>query len=97
VFHKLYIAGLCAGCSALLLSACASEPTRLANDESCYSLALDLNRLDRAGVQKLVARQNSGETLSPEDKAKAANYNRLFQRYLGARCHQTTSLLPTGQ
>lgn len=91
------IARLCAGCAALLFAGCSvAPPTPLGEDETCYSLTLTLNRLDREGVQKIVARQNSGESLTAEEKAKADGYNQLLQKYLGARCHMTKTA-PPGQ
>lgn len=95
--HKSNTVALCAGWVALLLSGCAvTPPTPLGAGETCYSLTLSLKRLDRKGVQKIAARQNWGETLTAEEKVKADRYNRLLQKYLGARC-QITKTAPLGQ
>jgi hypothetical protein len=91
------IARLCAGCAALHFAGCSvPPPTPLGEGETCYSLILTLNRLDREGVQKIVARQNSGESLTAEEKAKADGYKKLLQRYLRSRCY-VTKTAPPGQ
>jgi hypothetical protein len=62
-------------------------PTTLSAGETCPSIRSNLSRLDREGVPGLVERQNSGKKLSEAQKAKADLYNRLLDKYLGARCH----------
>ena len=87
--------GAFAGSLAVLIAGCAGNtggpndpgPTALSGGETCQSIRTDLNRLDREGVQSLVERQNSGQTLSAPQKAKADLYNQLLDKYLGARCH----------
>jgi hypothetical protein len=90
------IGRLCAGCGALFLVGCAvAPPTPLGEGETCFSLTLALNRLDQEGVQKIAARQNFGESLTAEEKAKADGYNQLLQKYLAARC-QIAKTSPAG-
>jgi hypothetical protein len=80
----------------LLIAGCASDnaggagdpgPTQLSAGETCQSIRSNLNSLDSKGVPALVERQNSGKKLSPAQKAQADLYNRLLDKYLGARCH----------
>jgi hypothetical protein len=95
-FRVNSVARLFAVGTASLLAGCAvTPPTPLGEGETCYSLALNLNRLDREGVQKLVARQNSGETLTAKEKVRADRYNQILQKYLGSGCHITKSA-PSG-
>jgi hypothetical protein len=85
--------GLAAAVLALALAGCAgnanSDPgaTALSAGETCPSIRSDLSRLDKEGVPALVERQNAGQKLSAAQKAKADLYNRLLDKYLGARCH----------
>jgi len=80
----------------LLLAGCASDsagsgsdpgPRELSAGETCQSIRSNLNRLDSQGVPSIIERQNSGKKLSPAQKAQADLYNRLLDKYLGARCH----------
>jgi len=85
--------GIAFGVSVLAVAGCAasgdpgSTPTTLSGGETCPSIRSNLLQLDKEGVQALVERQNSGKKLSPAQKAKADLYNRLLDKYLGARCH----------
>ena len=74
----------------LLMSGCASPPTPLPAGETCYSLNLTLNQLDREGAPQLVTRQKSGASLTADETAKANKYNQTLQLYIAARCHMTT-------
>lgn len=86
--------GLAAAVLGLALAGCAGNanggdpgPTALSAGETCPSIRSDLSRLDKEGVPALVERQNAGQKLSAAQKAKADLYNRLLDKYLGARCH----------
>jgi len=88
--------GLSTGALMLLLAGCAGDsassggdpgPTELSAGETCQSIRSNLNRLDSQGVPGLIERQTSGKKLSPAQKAQADLYNRLLDKYLGARCH----------
>ncbi|MDH4981648.1 hypothetical protein [Hyphomicrobium sp. D-2] len=59
----------------------------MSGGDTCQSVRADLNRLDKEGVPALVERQSSGQKLSGAQKDKADLYNRLLNKYLGARCH----------
>lgn len=85
---------LAAAVIALAMAGCAGNtgpadpgPTTLSAGETCPSIRTNLTQLDREGVPDLVERQNSGKKLSAGQKAKADLYNRLLDKYLGARCH----------
>jgi hypothetical protein len=88
--------GLATGALMLLLAGCAGGsagtggdpgPRELSAGETCQSIRSNLNRLDSQGVPSIIERQNSGKKLSPAQKAQADLYNRLLDKYLGARCH----------
>lgn len=84
-----------AGILFVVLAGCAGNtgaggdpgPQALSGGDTCQSVRADLNRLDKEGVPALVERQSSGQKLSGAQKDKADLYNRLLNKYLGARCH----------
>lgn len=77
----------CAGCAGGSPTGGDPGPTALTGGETCQSIRDNLNKLDSEGVPALVERQNAGKKMSPAQKAQADLYNRLLNKYLGARCH----------
>jgi hypothetical protein len=87
------VKGAAVGVLALACAGCAASgngdpgPTALSGGETCQSIRDNLNKLDSDGVPALVERQNAGKKMSAAQKAQADLYNRLLNKYLGARCH----------
>jgi hypothetical protein len=87
--------GAAVGALALAVVGCAANgdgngdpgPTALSAGETCQTIRDNLNKLDSEGVPALVERQNAGKKMSDAQKAQADLYNRLLNKYLGARCH----------
>lgn len=85
--------GLAAGVLALACAGCAANggdpgPTTLSDGETCESIRDNLDRLDREGAPAAIEKQNAGKKVSAAEKAQADLYNRLLNKYLGARCHE---------
>ncbi len=79
----------------LAFTGCSAEPTgprdpgpvKLAQGETCDTIRAELDSLDRKGAPGFYQLRDSGKKLTADQDAVVSSYDRLLNRYLGARCH----------